>query len=192
MIMWQTAIFGLVTLVVLSKASIVYYQITVFVVYEFDPDTHPLYAFKKRHTPIGWKCFFYLIFIYRIFTVDGQKKEDDFQCPSATGTGNFADPATCRRFYQCVDGYPYMNRCPSGLFFDDISKFCTFKNEARCGPIASTPAPITEPPTDLAEKCNNEECQLPYCFCSKDGTVIPGNLEAENASNDTSAGKIPF
>ncbi|ENN82894.1 hypothetical protein YQE_00734, partial [Dendroctonus ponderosae] len=121
MIMWQTAIFGLVTLVVLSK-------------------------------------------------VDGQKKEDDFQCPSATGTGNFADPATCRRFYQCVDGYPYMNRCPSGLFFDDISKFCTFKNEARCGPIASTPAPITEPPTDLAEKCNNKECQLPYCFCSKDGT----------------------
>ena len=40
--------------------------------------------------------------------------------------------------FQCVDGYPYLNRCPSGLFFDDISKFCTFKNEARCGPIASS------------------------------------------------------
>lgn len=113
--------------------------------------------------------------------VDGQQKnEQDFQCPTATGTGNFADPVTCRRFYQCVDGYPYMNRCPSGLYFDDISKFCTFKNEARCGPVPTTPAPITEPPTDLAEKCNLAECQLPYCFCSKDGTTIPGNLEPEN------------
>lgn len=37
--------------------------------------------------------------------------------------------------FQCVDGYPYVNRCPSGLYFDDISKYCTFKNEARCGPV---------------------------------------------------------
>lgn len=67
-----------------------------------------------------------------------EKKEEEFQCPQATGNGNFADPATCRRFYQCVDGYPYVNRCPSGLYFDDISKYCTFKNEARCGPIATS------------------------------------------------------
>lgn len=40
--------------------------------------------------------------------------------------------------FQCVDGYPYLNRCPSGLYFDDISKFCTFKAEARCGPIATS------------------------------------------------------
>lgn len=39
---------------------------------------------------------------------------------------------------QCVDGFPYLNRCPSGLYFDDISKFCTFKVEARCGPIAAS------------------------------------------------------
>lgn len=31
-----------------------------------------------------------------------------------------------------------MNRCPSGLYFDDISKFCTFKNEARCGPVPTS------------------------------------------------------
>lgn len=31
-----------------------------------------------------------------------------------------------------------MNRCPSGLYFDDINKHCTFKNEARCGPIATS------------------------------------------------------
>lgn len=37
-----------------------------------------------------------------------------------------------------MDGHPYVNRCPSGLYFDDISKFCTFKAEARCGPLASS------------------------------------------------------
>ncbi|OXU24113.1 hypothetical protein TSAR_010127 [Trichomalopsis sarcophagae] len=106
-----------------------------------------------------------------------QKKDEEFKCPEGQGNGNFADPATCRRFYQCVDGYPYLNRCPSGLHFDDISKFCTFKNEARCGPIAVTPAPITEAPTDLAERCDTAKCQLPYCFCSRDGTIIPGGLK---------------
>ncbi|KAI4463980.1 chitin deacetylase-like 4 [Holotrichia oblita] len=107
-------------------------------------------------------------------------EEKEFECPHDVGNGNYADPQTCRRFYQCVDGYPYVNRCPSGLYFDDINKFCTFKNEARCGPIASTPAPITEPPADLAKKCNPAECDLPYCFCSKDGTLIPGGLEPED------------
>lgn len=117
-----------------------------------------------------------------LLTVGAQKAKEgeDFICPEGiTGNGNFADPQTCRRFYQCVDGFPYLNRCPSSLYFDDISKFCTFKVEARCGPIASTPAPVTETPVDLALKCDLAECQLPYCFCSKDGTVIPGNLEAE-------------
>lgn len=41
-------------------------------------------------------------------------------------------------FLQCVDGYPYMNNCPSGLYFDDAAKYCTFKNEARCGPLAAS------------------------------------------------------
>ncbi|KAJ8927149.1 hypothetical protein NQ314_020422 [Rhamnusium bicolor] len=41
------------------------------------------------------------------------------------------------------------------------------------------PATITEPPTDLAVKCDPAECQLPYCFCSKDGTLIPGGLDPE-------------
>jgi len=104
----------------------------------------------------------------------GEEKEL-FECPEPSG--NFADPATCRRFYQCVDGHPYESRCPSNLYFDDISKFCTFKNEARCGPIATTPAPITEAPIDLAVKCDPANCDLPQCFCSKDGTLIPGGIE---------------
>ncbi|KAK7862343.1 hypothetical protein R5R35_011571 [Gryllus longicercus] len=115
----------------------------------------------------------------------GQKKPEEgkdkeFTCPEGAGNGNFADPQTCRRFYQCVDGYPYLNRCPSGLYFDDINKLCTFKNEARCGPILTTPAPSTEPPVDLAKKCDRSACNLPYCFCSKDGTIIPGDLDPED------------
>ncbi|XP_057341564.1 chitin deacetylase 1 [Microplitis mediator] len=133
---------------------------------------------------------FQIVFILTVFAViavncqktkkEDEKKDEEFTCPEGQGNGNFADPATCRRFYQCVDGYPYLNRCPSGLHFDDISKFCTFKNEARCGPIPTTPAPVTETPTDLAERCDTANCQLPYCFCSRDGTLIPGGLAPED------------
>lgn len=42
------------------------------------------------------------------------------------------------------------------------------------------PAPVTEPPTDLAKKCDPAECELPYCFCSKDGTIIPGGLDPDD------------
>jgi hypothetical protein len=123
----------------------------------------------------------YLVIATSPFLVSGQdKKDDDYICPEGFGNGNYADPKTCRRFYQCVDGHPYMNRCPSGLFFDDIAKYCTFKNEARCGPIASTPPPVTEAPTDLAERCDLAECVLPYCYCSKDGTQIPNDLEPKD------------
>lgn len=46
----------------------------------------------------------------------------------------------------------------------------------------TAPATVTEAPADKAQKCNTEECQLPYCFCSKDGTQIPGGLEADKVS----------
>lgn len=45
-------------------------------------------------------------------------------------------------------------------------------------------APITETPLDLAQKCDLAECVLPYCFCSKDGTVIPGGLEPVDVSRE--------
>lgn len=44
------------------------------------------------------------------------------------------------------------------------------------------PAPITEAPIDLAKKCDPAECALPYCFCSKDGTIIPGGLDSQDVS----------
>ncbi|KAL1397416.1 hypothetical protein pipiens_002521 [Culex pipiens pipiens] len=107
------------------------------------------------------------------------KEEKEFKCPEGYGNGNFADPATCRRFYQCVDGYPYVNRCPSGLYFDDVQKFCTFKAEAKCGPLPNQPPATTEAAVDLAKRCDPAECELPYCFCNKDGTLIPKGLNAD-------------
>lgn len=98
-----------------------------------------------------------------------ENPEETFACPETGGNGNYADPATCRRFYQvkciicrrkkknhfyfvllfyknsafipghqCVDNHPYLNRCPAGLYFDDVNKLCTFKNEARCGPLPTS------------------------------------------------------
>lgn len=43
--------------------------------------------------------------------------------------------------------------------------------------LATAPAPITEASLDKAVKCDTAACALPYCFCSKDGTRIPGDLE---------------
>jgi hypothetical protein len=43
-------------------------------------------------------------------------------------------------------------------------------------------SPITEAPIDNAQRCDLSECQLPYCYCSKDGTNIPNSLSAEDVS----------
>jgi len=119
------------------------------------------------------------IFLLTFLVLVTGEQQIDFDCPEPSG--NFADPTTCRRFYQCVDGHPYATRCPSTLHFDDISKFCTFRTEARCGPISSTPAPSTEAPIDLAVKCEPASCDLPHCHCSKDGTIIPGGIDPSKA-----------
>ncbi|CAG0923036.1 unnamed protein product [Notodromas monacha] len=105
---------------------------------------------------------------------------DYFECPQPTGL--FADPKTCRRFISCVEKHPYLNYCPPGLYFDDISKSCTFKNDAHCGPISTTEAPTTTIGPDSARKCEPNQCQLPYCFCSSDGTRIPKDMDPKDAN----------
>jgi len=37
---------------------------------------------------------------YKVRGQDNKGKNADYQCPEGLGQGNFADPATCRRFYQ--------------------------------------------------------------------------------------------
>ena len=43
-------------------------------------------------------------------------------------------------------------------------------------------SPVTEAPIDNAQRCDPAECELPYCFCSKDGASIPKDLSAEEVS----------
>lgn len=38
--------------------------------------------------------------MWKIFSVICETTEETFVCPEVGGNGNYADPATCRRFYQ--------------------------------------------------------------------------------------------
>ena len=42
----------------------------------------------------------------------------DYDCPAKEGS--YADPCSCKRFYQCVDSSPVKTFCPSGLWWDDV------------------------------------------------------------------------
>lgn len=106
-------------------------------------------------------------------------QSEDFECPFPDGL--FADPETCRRFYICSGGTPFSQTCPPSLYFDDVKKFCTFKNkELTCGPVESTTTERPKPDPDTAPKCDPVLCQLPECYCSPDGTLIPGGLEPKD------------
>ncbi|KAF8787200.1 chitin deacetylase 1-like [Argiope bruennichi] len=109
-----------------------------------------------------------------------KKREDtDFECPKPDGL--FADPETCKKFYTCAGNYPFAQNCPSSLYFDDVRKFCTRKTKQLvCGPVETPEVEPTEPPTPdplSAPPCDTSACVLPDCFCSSDGTLIPGGLE---------------
>uniref|UniRef100_T1IPI5 Chitin-binding type-2 domain-containing protein n=1 Tax=Strigamia maritima TaxID=126957 RepID=T1IPI5_STRMM len=121
-----------------------------------------------------------------ILTVDKSTSQPNitrpgrFICPYTNGL--FADPALCRRFYSCTNYEAFLQSCPPGLFFDDIKKFCTFKNEVTCGPVdyETTPTPTVDPNDPYnVKKCDLSACNLPDCFCSVDGTRIPGGLSRE-------------
>jgi len=122
-------------------------------------------------------CFLLLTTVVQLARGEDDEECDDFECPASDGS--FADPCTCRRYYTCVGHFPYRSNCPSGLYWDDVRKYCTYKDEAVCGPVAATPAPVTTEAPDKADTCDTSECQLPYCHCSTDGTLIPGGLTKE-------------
>ncbi|ROT63399.1 chitin deacetylase 1 precursor [Penaeus vannamei] len=56
------------------------------------------------------------------------------------------------------------------LFTSDLARGQPWLAEA---PLATTPDPLEALP------CDPQDCQLPYCHCSFDGTEIPGGLRAE-------------
>ena len=62
----------------------------------------------------------YMILLLSVSSVVTSNTDDCpvYECPAKEGS--FADPCTCRRFYQCVDFLPVQTHCPSGLWWDDI------------------------------------------------------------------------
>ncbi len=105
--------------------------------------------------------------------------DKEFVCPKLSGS--FADPCTCRRFYKCHGGSAHRSFCPSPLYWDDVKKFCTYKEEAKCGPIQEEDKKDKKPEEtdpERASKCDKEACQLPFCYCSRSGTEAPiGNSQ---------------
>ncbi|XP_074602653.1 chitin deacetylase 7-like isoform X2 [Brevipalpus obovatus] len=110
----------------------------------------------------------------------GEDEEDDdtvqFNCPKSDGL--YADPANCKRFYLCGGFRAYSQSCPPSLYFDDKLKFCTFKTAAlACGPIEENEEEKVATNQDKLSVCDRQRCQLPNCFCSDEGTSIPGDLQ---------------
>ncbi|GBM62688.1 hypothetical protein AVEN_226426-1 [Araneus ventricosus] len=106
---------------------------------------------------------------------DKFKNKNTFECPMEYGV--FANPSNCRRFYTCNGNIAYDTPCPAPLYFDDAKKLCVYKSkDLQCGPVpVTTPMPTTPDP-NAAPGCHPSACKLPDCFCSEDGTLIPGNL----------------
>lgn len=104
-------------------------------------------------------------------------KEADFSCPKSDGL--FADPSNCRKFNLCGNWKAWLQTCPPSLYFDAKLKYCTFKTDSlTCGPIdeAEVRAEERELSQESLPVCNLNQCQLPNCFCTNDGTLIPGNI----------------
>ncbi|KFM73579.1 hypothetical protein X975_04617, partial [Stegodyphus mimosarum] len=95
--------------------------------------------------------------------------------------GIFANPHNCRRFYTCNGFVPYDTPCPNPLYFDDARKICTYKTkDLQCGPVAVTTTEPTTVDPEAVPPCDSSSCRLPDCFCSEDGTRIPGNLRPQD------------
>ena len=69
----------------------------------------------------GMREFLKAIFVLMMVYLNNAEEDEDcpdYECPAKDGS--FADPCTCRRFYQCVDFLPVKTFCPSGLWWDDV------------------------------------------------------------------------
>ncbi|CAG2165007.1 unnamed protein product, partial [Oppiella nova] len=100
-----------------------------------------------------------------------------FVCPKADGL--FPDPNSCRKFMLCGSWKAWSQTCPPSLYFDGKLKYCTFKTpQLKCGAVSEeeTEKEELERNQDKLPTCDPNQCQLPNCFCSEEGTSIPGGL----------------
>ncbi|CAG7786435.1 unnamed protein product [Allacma fusca] len=73
---------------------------------------------------------------------------DDFVCPKDEGL--FPNPKDCSTYYQCNEGYPFLEDCPPDLVFNPRTLYCDYlENVPECNgnPATTTTTPKTSPPT---------------------------------------------
>ncbi|XP_042885184.1 chitin deacetylase 1-like [Penaeus japonicus] len=124
--------------------------------------------------------FFSQILTLYLFLSTAFTQGVDFVCPKPHG--QFASPDSCKIFYSCADNIAYRQRCAEGALYDGHKHECVdqFLDNIACGPQEPTEAPQATTPDPLeALPCDLQDCQLPYCHCSFDGTEIPGGMRVD-------------
>merc|ERR1719376_1246399 len=92
--------------------------------------------------------------------------------------------ATCQTYYRCVPGGGNRRlvskaQCGVGMFFDTEAQICDVRNKVNNCADGSDENVCRNPATDpnAAAKCDQRTCVWEEgCFCSVDGTRIPGDL----------------
>ena len=98
------------------------------------PNRRAKYNFFRYQSVEMLILFSLVLFLRTSFAEEDEPKDEpDFEC--GPENGNFADPKQCRRYITCTNGAATKRVCPSGLYWDDEKLFCTYKSEAKCGPI---------------------------------------------------------
>ena len=57
-----------------------------------------------------------------------------------------------------------------------LCRICTYKNEAKCGPLKNVKK---EKVVIEVDPCDENQCQLPFCYCSRTGDVAPLDEEPQ-------------
>ncbi|XP_071527401.1 chitin deacetylase 7 isoform X2 [Panulirus ornatus] len=114
-----------------------------------------------------------LLLLFVLGTTEGQS----YTCPYPEG--QFASEENCKVFYQCVGGNAYRRTCAEGSLYDGSKHMCVNSKDPslKCGPQPEEEKTTKAPDPYEAGPCDPIECLLPYCFCSYDGTEIPGGLK---------------
>ncbi|XP_076168774.1 uncharacterized protein LOC143147413 [Ptiloglossa arizonensis] len=92
-------------------------------------------------------------------------------CP-ATGTVRLPHKRNCSLYYNCKDGVKTVQRCTTGLFFDEIMGMCAWWKDVDCGSRSTRQTSPTENAASTIDEIytpesSNEILRLPHpCVCN--------------------------